>query len=171
MAIVATAAMGRPGNASTAGGGLWASSPSADRAVLCVISCIIYRAQLAQHHKHCTNNRAALPNSAPIMSHLLTTCLKIVVRSAGMMVGINAPYYTIGYQAVRRVDATQPSYSLVNQFTTGRWYPGIMTLPDGNVLVVGGAQIVSHWPSWFPRELSQGEEQRYQALDQLTADT
>ncbi|KAK9861867.1 hypothetical protein WJX84_011613, partial [Apatococcus fuscideae] len=59
----------------------------------------------------------------------------------GMMVGINAPYYTIGYQAVRRVDATQPSYSLVNQFPTGRWYPGIMTLPDGNVLIVGGAQI------------------------------
>ena len=63
------------------------------------------------------------------------------------MVGINAPYYTIGYQSVRRVDATKPSYSLVNEFPTGRWYPGIMTLPDGNVLVVGGAQIVRLWPA------------------------
>lgn len=59
------------------------------------------------------------------------------------MVGINAPYYTIGYQAVRRVNGIQRSYSLVNEFPTGRWYPGIMTLPNGNILIVGGAQIVS----------------------------
>ncbi len=69
--------------------------------------------------------------------------LIIVQCCAGMMVGIDAPYYTIGYQAVRRVDASQPVSNLVNQFPTGRWYPGIMTLPNGNILVVGGAQIVS----------------------------
>ena len=103
-----------------------------------------YRSRLARHHEHSSCTTIA-PTTA---DQLRTQHPKFfVLESAGMMVGINAPYYTIGYQAVRRVDATQPSYSLVNQFTTGRWYPGIMTLPDGNVLVVGGAQIVSLSPS------------------------
>lgn len=61
----------------------------------------------------------------------------------GMMVGINAPYYTVGYQAVRLVDGVQQNYSMVNEFPTGRWYPSVMTLSNGNMLVVGGAQIVS----------------------------
>ena len=60
------------------------------------------------------------------------------------MVGINAPYYTIGYQAIRLVDSLHRNYSLVNEMPTGRWYPSTVTLPDGNVLIVGGAQIVRH---------------------------
>lgn len=62
---------------------------------------------------------------------------------AGMMVGMDAPYYQVGFQAVRVVDGIHQNYSLVNQFPTGRWYPTLTTLPDGNILVVGGAQIVS----------------------------
>ncbi|KAL3145060.1 hypothetical protein ABBQ32_003546 [Trebouxia sp. C0010 RCD-2024] len=63
------------------------------------------------------------------------------VIAGGMMVGINAPYYTVGYQAVRLVDGVQQNYSMVNEFPTGRWYPSVMTLSNGNMLVVGGAQI------------------------------
>lgn len=59
-----------------------------------------------------------------------------------MMVGMDAPYYQVGYQAVRVVDGINQNYSMVNEFPTGRWYPSIATLPDGNMLVVGGAQIV-----------------------------
>ncbi|KAL0036357.1 hypothetical protein WJX77_003871 [Trebouxia sp. C0004] len=59
----------------------------------------------------------------------------------GMMVGMDAPYFQVGYQAVRVVDGINQNYSVVNEFPTGRWYPSVATLPDGNMLVVGGAQI------------------------------
>lgn len=60
------------------------------------------------------------------------------------MVGINAPYYTIGYQAVRLVNAVEKKASLVNEMSTGRWYPSTATLADGSILIVGGAQIVRY---------------------------
>lgn len=70
-----------------------------------------------------------------------------------MMVGINAPYYTIGYQAVRLVDGINQSYSLVNEMPTGRWYPSLVTLPDGEIAIVGGAQIVRPHCGYCPADI------------------
>ena len=55
---------------------------------------------------------------------------------------MDAPWYTIGYQAVRIINSAAQNYSLVGEVPTGRWYATIMTLPDGNMLILGGAQEV-----------------------------
>ena len=58
------------------------------------------------------------------------------------MATMNAPWYTIGYQAIRVVDMQARTYSVVATSPTGRWYPTVATQPDGNMLIVGGAQEV-----------------------------
>ena len=62
---------------------------------------------------------------------------------AGIIIGANAPYSVVGAQAVRIFDPVGQNYSQVAVMQSLRWYPTVMTFPDGNMLIIGGAQAVS----------------------------
>ncbi len=52
------------------------------------------------------------------------------------------PYLTDGIRSVRIIDPFQASYSLGPDLPSPRWYPSLLTLPDGNILIMGGAQVM-----------------------------
>ena len=54
-----------------------------------------------------------------------------------------SPWLNNGLQAIRIVDPNTQESALVATMQNGRYYPTIATMPDGNVLIVGGYQQVS----------------------------
>ncbi|KAK9859825.1 hypothetical protein WJX84_003157 [Apatococcus fuscideae] len=43
--------------------------------------------------------------------------------------------------SVRDYNPDEPSYTLPETLPTGRWYPTLVTLPDGHILIAGGSQV------------------------------
>jgi len=62
---------------------------------------------------------------------------------AGDIINMNGDFLKAGFQAVRVMDPTNQTITTVGYTDRGRWYPTVMTLADGNILVVGGVQMVS----------------------------
>ncbi|KAK9863993.1 hypothetical protein WJX84_007490 [Apatococcus fuscideae] len=60
--------------------------------------------------------------------------------AGGDNVDLMAPFLTNGFFSIRIFNPFGPSYSLGPNMPTGRWYPTLATLPDGTILIVGGAQ-------------------------------
>ena len=63
---------------------------------------------------------------------------------AGDNLNLNPPFLTIGTQAIRVFSPISQRYSVVAEMDRGRWYPTIMVMADGNLLILGGMQQVSH---------------------------
>ena len=61
---------------------------------------------------------------------------------AGDNLNLNPPFLTNGVQVIRLFNPSTQNYSVIAEMDRGRWYPTIMSLPDGNLLVVGGMQQV-----------------------------
>ena len=61
--------------------------------------------------------------------------------AGGDNVDLMAPFLTNGFFSIRIFNPFGPSYSLGPNMPTGRWYPTLATLPDGTILIVGGAQV------------------------------
>lgn len=56
---------------------------------------------------------------------------------------MNPPFLTNGIQAVRVFDPVTREIELVATLQRGSWYVSVMTLSDGNLLILGGVQQVS----------------------------
>ncbi|DBB11708.1 TPA: hypothetical protein ACH3X3_005878 [Trebouxia sp. C0006] len=50
------------------------------------------------------------------------------------------PYLQYGLVSVRIYDPATHTIDTVATMDRGRWYPSVMTMPDGNILIVGGGQ-------------------------------
>ncbi len=61
--------------------------------------------------------------------------------AGGDNVDLTAPFLTNGFFSIRIFNPFGPSYSLGPNMPTGRWYPTLATLPNGNILIMGGAQV------------------------------
>lgn len=64
----------------------------------------------------------------------------------GLVVGgdngdLSKPRPTSGLTSVRVIDPFQASYALGPELPSNRWYPSLVTLADGNILIMGGAQV------------------------------
>ncbi|KAK9832391.1 hypothetical protein WJX74_008758 [Apatococcus lobatus] len=64
-----------------------------------------------------------------------------VLIAGGDNVDLNPPFLTNGLQSVRDYNPDEPSYTLPETLPTGRWYPTLVTLPDGHILIAGGSQV------------------------------
>ena len=69
----------------------------------------------------------------------------IMPNGLGLVVGgdngdLSWPF-TNGLTSVRIIDPFQASYALGPGLPSSRWYPSLLTLADGNILVMGGAQV------------------------------
>ena len=62
---------------------------------------------------------------------------------AGDNLNLNAPFLTIGVQTIRVFNPNTQKYAVVAEMDRGRWYPSVMTMADGNLLILGGMQQVS----------------------------
>ena len=62
--------------------------------------------------------------------------------SAGDNLNLNPPFLTMGLQTIRVFDPNTQKYSVVAEMDRGRWYPSVMTMADGNLLIIGGMQQV-----------------------------
>ena len=64
----------------------------------------------------------------------------------GDNLNLNPPFLTEGNQAVRVFNPLTRDISVVSKLERGRWYPSVMTLSDGNLLILGGMQQVRRLP-------------------------
>ena len=72
--------------------------------------------------------------------------LLLVLPAGGDDLNLNPPFLTNGIQAVRVFDPLTRKIELVAELDRGRWYASVMTMADGNLLVLGGVQQVGSWP-------------------------
>lgn len=68
--------------------------------------------------------------------------LQGVLCFVGDIINLNGDFLAVGFQAVRVFDPANQTITTVGYLDRGRWYPTVMTLADGNILVVGGVQMV-----------------------------
>lgn len=64
-----------------------------------------------------------------------------VLIAGGDNVDLDPPFLTNGLQSLRDYNPDDPSYTLPAMLPTGRWYPTLVTLPDGHILIAGGSQV------------------------------
>lgn len=69
-----------------------------------------------------------------------------MLPAGGDDLNLNPPFLTNGIQAVRVFDPLTRKIELVAELDRGRWYASVMTMADGNLLVLGGVQQVGCWP-------------------------
>lgn len=62
---------------------------------------------------------------------------------AGSLINLNGAFLTVGFQAIRVFDPVAKNYSVVGYTDRARFDPTLVTLGDGNMLVLGGTQQVS----------------------------
>ncbi len=62
--------------------------------------------------------------------------------NAGDASQLFAPFFSNGLQSVRIVDPVAQTSTLVATMQNGRYYPTILTMPSGMLLIVGGYQQV-----------------------------
>lgn len=54
-------------------------------------------------------------------------------------------FLTDGLYAIRQYDHITQSYKVVANMDRGRWYPSVMIMADGNMLIAAGMQgVISH---------------------------
>ena len=70
----------------------------------------------------------------------------LTLPAGGDDLNLNPPFLTNGIQAVRVFDPLTRKIELVAELDRGRWYASVMTMADGNLLVLGGVQQVGSWP-------------------------
>lgn len=68
-----------------------------------------------------------------------------MLPAGGDPLNLNAPFLTNGIQAVRVFDPVTRKIELVAELDRGRWYASVMTMADGNLLILGGLQQVGSW--------------------------
>ena len=51
------------------------------------------------------------------------------------------PFLTNGLASLRIFNPFRASYSLGPSLPSGRWYPSLLTLADGTILIMGGAKV------------------------------
>ena len=66
--------------------------------------------------------------------------------TAGDDLNLNPPFLTNGIQAVQVFDPVNRTIEHVATLQRGRWYASVMTLSDGNLLILGGIQQVRQSP-------------------------
>ena len=66
----------------------------------------------------------------------------LVLPAGGDDLNLNPPFLTNGIQAVRVFDPVTRKIELVAELDRGRWYASVMTMADGNLLILGGVQQV-----------------------------
>ena len=62
--------------------------------------------------------------------------------SSGDNLDLNGDFLTDGLYAIRQYDPTSQSYAVVANMDRGRWYPSVMIMADGNMLIAAGMQEV-----------------------------
>lgn len=62
---------------------------------------------------------------------------------AGDNLNLNPPFLTMGFTSIRVFDPVGRNYSVVTDMGQGRWYASVVTMADGNLLILGGIQQVS----------------------------
>lgn len=70
----------------------------------------------------------------------------ILPNGLGLVVGgdddkLSWPFLTNGLKSLRLIDPFEASYTLGPGLPSSRWYPSLLTLADGNILIMGGAQV------------------------------
>lgn len=65
-----------------------------------------------------------------------------IIGFAGSLINLNGDFLTVGFQAIRGFDPVAKKYSVVGKLDRARFDPTLVTLGDGNVLVLGGTQQV-----------------------------
>lgn len=88
----------------------------------------------AEHNPQGKHSHSRSPTITDLLSHSL--------GFAGDNINLNAPWLTVGFQAVRVVNGNSQSYKLAATMQQARWYPSVVTQADGNALIVGGMQQV-----------------------------
>ena len=58
---------------------------------------------------------------------------------AGSLINLNGAFLTVGFQAIRVFDPVAKNYSVVGYTDRARFDPTLVTLGNGNVLVLGGS--------------------------------
>lgn len=58
----------------------------------------------------------------------------------GDMLQLNPPFLEVGYRTLRIFDPNTQQYRVVGEMERGRWYPSVMVMADGNLLILGGMQ-------------------------------
>ena len=44
----------------------------------------------------------------------------------------------VGFLSLRVFDPAHRNYSVVNELPRAKWYPSVVTMADGSVLIIGG---------------------------------
>ena len=68
--------------------------------------------------------------------------MRCLVCITGENLNLDPPFTTNGVQSIRIFDSVTQIYSHVAEMDRGRWYPSVLTMPDGNILIIGGSQQV-----------------------------
>ena len=71
----------------------------------------------------------------------------------GDNIDLDGDFLTNGLKAVREYNYSTTSISNPIELPTGRWYPTLVTLPNGLILIVGGSQVDQHHSFKPPAEL------------------
>ena len=61
----------------------------------------------------------------------------------GDNVDLSDPFLTNGFFSVRIIDPFGQTNTLAPNMPTGRWYPTLLTMPDGTIFIAGGVQVSS----------------------------
>lgn len=59
----------------------------------------------------------------------------------GDNVDLSDPFLTNGFFSVRVIDPFGQTNTLAPNMPTGRWYPSLLTMPDGTIFIAGGVQV------------------------------
>ncbi|KAK9825584.1 hypothetical protein WJX74_007675 [Apatococcus lobatus] len=70
----------------------------------------------------------------------------IMPNGLGLIVGgdnedLSWPLLSSGLTSIRIIDPFKASYILGPELPSSRWYPSLLTLANGNILIMGGAQV------------------------------
>ena len=85
----------------------------------------------------------------PVRDNFSSAGHVILPNGLGLVVGgdnghLLWPFLTDGLTSVRIIDPFQATYTLGPGLPSSRWYPSLLTLADGNILIMGGAQVRHH---------------------------
>jgi hypothetical protein len=86
-----------------------------------------------------TTNRERAPTSGKLQG-----CHAVTLMPDGRLIyvgGTEVPDYGPGTRRVKTYDPIQRRWQILNDLTVPRWYPTLVPLPDGDLLVVGGGGV------------------------------
>ncbi len=59
----------------------------------------------------------------------------------GDNVDLSDPFLVNGFPVIRIIDPFGQAYTRGPDMPTGRWYPTLVTLPDGTIMIASGSQV------------------------------